>query len=278
MKDLKQYGFNTDNKVYVIAEIGINHGGDLNQAKRLIDSAAKTGVDAVKFQTYQTETRAPKSNKLIFDILKRCELPFEAFAELQEYARQYALDFFSTPFDRASVDYLQRIDCPLYKVASFDVTNHDLLRAVAEVQKPVVLSIGMANLHEVKQAYEVLKGKTDQITLLHCVSAYPTQEHDANLAAIPKLRSTFDCVIGQSDHTNDITVPLFAVAAGAQVIEKHYKIDDDMDCIDAPVSITESQMTTLVREIRRVEGILGAGHIDMQAVEEGAQLFRRFSR
>ncbi len=274
LKNLKQYGFNTDNKVYVIAEIGLNHGGSIDVAKKLIDSAAKTGADAVKFQTYITDQRAPIDSP-IYGILKQCELPFEAFQELKTYGEKYKMDFFSTPFDEDSVDYLERIGCSIFKVASFDVVNMKMLSKIAATKKTVILSVGMSTIEEIRKAYDILRKGTEKISLLHCISAYPTSEQDANLAAIYSLREYFDCVIGQSDHTDDITVPLYAVAAGAQVIEKHYKIDTNMNCIDAPVSITEKQMTKLVTEIRRVEAMFGDGQLGVTAAQKGSVVYRR---
>ena len=276
VKKLKKYGFNTENRTYVIAEIGINHGGNAGVAKKLIDSAAKTGCDAVKFQTYITENRVPQDSP-IFDILKKCELPLSAFGELKEHASRCNLCFFSTPFDEESLTCLQEIECDLYKVASFDVTNHKFLSSIAQTEKPVILSVGMANIDAIKSAYQILRNSTEKIALLHCISAYPTQEQDANLAAIYELQDKFDCVIGQSDHTNDIQVPLYAVAAGAQIIEKHYKIDESMDCVDGPVSITQKQMTEMVRAIRRIERIFGDGRVDISRVQEGTKQFRRYS-
>lgn len=279
MKNLKKYGFNTDNKIYVIAEIGINHGGDLDLAKKLIDSASKTGCDAVKFQTYLTEQRAPKGNKEIFDILKRCELPFENFEKLKKHANDYGIDFFSTPFDKESVEYLESINTDLYKVASFDVVNKVLLRELAKTKKPIIMSVGMANIDEIKSAYEVFSVNNHKLALLHCVSAYPTEEKDANLGAVFVLQSKFpDCIIGQSDHTSGIKVPLYAIAAGAQIIEKHYKIDEKMDCIDSAVSISEEQMRKLVDEIRYLEIIIGDAKIQMAGIEKPASIFRRPSK
>ena len=141
----------------------------------------------------------------------------------------------------------------------------------------IIMSVGMSNLDEIKNAYEILCAKTNNIALLHCVSAYPTNEKDANLSAIYKLKDLFDCIIGQSDHTNDIQVPLYAVANGAQVIEKHYRINDEMDCVDAPVSITEEQMTQMVKEIRRLEKILGVGNLGVRKAENDTVVYRRFS-
>lgn len=276
MKNLREHGFNTDNKTYIVAEVGINHGGDLNIAFKLIDSAAKTGCDAVKFQTYLTEQRAPKGNQEVFDILKKCELPFEDFEKLKKHTNDYGIDFFSTPFDKESLEYLESINTDLYKVASFDVVNKVLLRELAKTDKPIIMSVGMANLDEIKSAYGVLSANNNKTSLLHCVSAYPTEEKDANLGVINVLQDEFnECVIGQSDHTAGIKVPLYAVAAGAQIIEKHFKINENMDCIDAPVSISEKSMKNLVEEIRFVEQIMGDSLVNITEVQNSASIFRR---
>jgi N,N'-diacetyllegionaminate synthase len=274
MKHLKDFGINTSHRTYVIAEIGLNHGGDLALAKKMIDAAVSAGVDAVKFQTYLTEKRTFPGSP-IFDILKKCELPFEAFKELKEYSKTKNVDFFSTPFDDESVDYLNSIGCDLYKVASFDVVNIPFLTKVAKTGKPVILSVGMSNLDEIRTAVNTLSEHTKNIALLHCISAYPTKEEDANLAAVHTLQQEFDCVIGQSDHTADILVPLYAVAAGAQIIEKHFKLDGQDDCIDNPVSISTSQTKKMVEEIRRVERILGDGVIHSTDAQKGTEIFRR---
>ncbi len=272
---LRDFGLDTDKKTWVIAEIGINHQGDLDTAKRLIDSVAKTGADAVKFQTYRTETRAPEGNQEIYDILKGLELPFEAFFELKTHAEDRGLFFFSTPFCVESVDALEAIDCAAYKAASFDVTNHTLLQRIAATGKAVIMSVGMADMDEVKKGYDTLTASNSNISLLHCISSYPLKEEDANLAAIHSLHETFSCPVGYSDHTSDIFVPLMAVATGAQIIEKHYKIDDDFDCIDAPVSISQAKMTEMVREIRRIEVVMGSSEVRLLDVEKPITVFRR---
>jgi sialic acid synthase SpsE len=277
IKNLKAHGFKTDNRTYVVAEIGINHGGDVVVAKKLIDSAARAGADAVKFQTYLTEKRAPKGNQAVFDILKKCELPFAAFKQLKDHALSNNVAFFSTPFDQESVEYLDSINCDLYKIASFDIVNHALLRDVSKTNKTIILSVGMSNYDEIDAAYSILKKGTNNIALLHCISAYPTSEDDANLAAIYGLQDKYDAVIGHSDHTNSIDVPLYAVAAGAQIIEKHFKVDDRMECIDAPVSITAAQFTKMIDEIRRIEKIFNGGEQGVRAAEKGTLPFRRFS-
>ena len=275
IKKLRDFGFNTDNRTYIIAEIGINHRGDINIAKQLIDSAVRSGVDAVKFQTYITEQRAPKGNDEVFKILKDLELSFEAFKELKEYAKQYDVDFFSTPFDNESVEYLESIGTDLYKIASFDIANHQLLREVAKTGKPVIMSVGMSNLNEIEEAYNILKNGTNNIAILHCISSYPTIEKDSNLSNIYKIQKQYDCIIGQSDHTNDIKVPIYAAAAGAQILEKHFKIDDDFECVDAPVSITEIQMKKMVEEVRDLEKIFGNEDFGLREAEKGAGIFRR---
>lgn len=277
IKNLKDYGFKTNKRTYIIAEIGINHGGDLGSAQKLIESASRAGVNAVKFQTYITEKRAPQGNKAIFDILKKCELSFDAFRILKECAVSNGLDFFSTPFDQESVEYLLSIDVDFFKVASFDVVNLQLLRSLAMTGKPVIMSVGMADRQEIDKAYRILREGTKKIALLHCVSGYPIRENQANLSAIYELQHLYDCLIGYSDHTSDIVVPLMAVAAGAQIIEKHFRIDDQMECIDAPVSITEAQTKNLVNEIERLEKIFGEGDLGLREAEKKTVIFRRFT-
>lgn len=276
-KNLRDYGFTTDKRVYVVAEIGLNHSGSIETAKRLIASASHTGADAVKFQTYVTEKRAAKDSP-IYGILKKCELPFKDFKELKDYASNLNLEFFSTPFDEESVDLLEQINCNIHKVASFDVVNKKLLHKIANTGKTIIISTGMSDLPEVEAAYKIINNKTDKIALLHCVSAYPLKEEDANLANIFTLKEKFDCVVGYSDHTAGIFVPLCAVNAGAQVIEKHYKIDGSMDCVDGPVSITEIQMKEMVKDIRRQEDILGDFKLGLKAAEKGCQVYRRHSK
>jgi len=275
MKKSTEFSIPWQNKIFVIAEIGINHGGDIEIAKRLIDSAVRSGADAVKFQTYKTESRTPAGSP-IFDILKKCELPFEAFAELKKYSEERNIIFFSTPFDEESVNYLESIDSQLYKIASFDVANRPFLEKIAQTGKPIIISVGMSDLIEISKAVSILEKNGSPVALLHCISAYPTEEKDANLAAVPALIKHFgEYTIGQSDHTNDIFVPLLAVAAGAKIIEKHYKISDDMDCVDAVVSISEEKMKELVMQIRRVELIMGNGTIEISEIEKDLLWLKR---
>ncbi|MFH1645370.1 MAG: N-acetylneuraminate synthase family protein [Candidatus Omnitrophota bacterium] len=277
LKNLKDFGFKTDKKRFIIAEIGINHNGDIDTAKRLIDSASASGVDAVKFQTYITEKRVSEDSP-IFDILKKCELPFEAFENLKKHSKSCNVDFLSTPFDNESVDYLESIGVDLYKIASFDVTNHQFLRKVAALEKGIILSVGLSDLSEIEDAYNVISEYNKRIALLHCISAYPTEAKDANLGAICIMKERFDCVIGHSDHTDGIRISEYAAVLGAQVIEKHYMISDDMECVDAPVSITEKQMKALVESISSIDDIIGEYKVKVTKAQEFAKIFRRYSK
>jgi len=260
--------------VFVIAEIGINHGGSIDEAMLLVRAAAEAGANAVKFQTYITEKRTPKGSP-IYDILKKCELPFSAFNTIKALADQIGIQFFSTPFDDESINYLETIKCPYYKIASFDIMNLNLIQKIALTKKPVLLSVGMSDLQEISRALEIIKKETNQISLLHCVTSYPTDEKDANLSAIRTLYKTFDHVIGQSDHTSGIDVPVFAVAAGAKILEKHFMMSDSSECPDAPVSISKDKMKELIARVRRVENILGSGRLGMREVEKKFAWLRR---
>ena len=276
MKKLNDFGINIQSNTFIIAEIGINHNGNIDQAKKLIDSASKTGCDAVKFQTYITEKRAPKGNDEVFNILKKCELPFEAFLELKKYSEEKNLIFFSTPFDNESVDYLESIDVSMYKIASFDVSNESFLKKISLTKKPLILSVGMANLDEVNRACEILLKENNLLSILHCVSSYPLDERNANLNSIKLLEKKFsNCLIGYSDHTNSIKVPIYAAVMGARIIEKHYMINSEMECVDSPVSITEVLMKEMVKEIRNIDVIKGEERVTLEESEKLSLIFKR---
>ena len=240
----------------------------------------------IAFYKYETtffadllEKNKPKDDaqKSFGKILKDLELPFDAFKELKDYSKYCGVDFFSTPFDKESVEYLEKIKTDLYKIASFDVVNHQLLEEVSRTGKPVIMSVGMSNLDEIESAYNILKKGTKNIAILHCISSYPTPEENSNLSNMYEIQKRFNCIVGQSDHTNDIKVPIYAAAAGAQILEKHFKIDENFECIDSPVSITEVQMKKLVNEIRKLEKIFGNQSFEAKDIEKSAQIFRRSS-
>ena len=264
-------------KTFVIAELGINHNGNLGLAKKLISSAARAGVDAVKFQTYITEKRV-KKNSPIFDILKKCELKFKDFEILKKYSNVKKVEFMSTPFDLESFKFLDDIGVSKIKIASFDTVNLSFLKEISRYNKEFIMSVGMSKLNEIRKAYNILKkNKKNKVSLLHCISSYPTEEKDANLKCLKILRNTFNCDIGQSDHTNDIFVPMCAVAMGATIIEKHFMINKSMKCVDKPVSISETQMRNLVDNIIRFEAMLGSDFFGIRKAEKNTKIFRRYS-
>jgi sialic acid synthase SpsE len=276
--DLKRLGLDAKFPTYVIAEAGINHGGNLNTALDLVRAAARAGADAIKFQTYISEKRAPKNRPDVLDLFKKHELPFAAFGEIKRCADQIGIQFFSTPFDEESVDYLESIGCPLYKIASFDVVNHRLLNRIAATKKTVIMSVGMAKVEEIDAAIKSLSAQGSEVVILHCISSYPTDEKDAVLSNVRALSERFGGIVGQSDHTPDIFVPLLAVAAGARVLEKHLKLDSQQDCIDAAVSLSEQKMRELVLQTRRIEKIMGHPTFGVRSAESGIEIFRRPSK
>ncbi len=265
------------NRTFCIAEIGINHNGDLKLGMELITAAKRAGADAVKFQTYLTEKRVPKSNKKKFDILKKCELSHEDFSSLKQHADEEGIDFFSTAFDEESIEILENIGVETYKIASIDVSNTSLLRAVAETRKNVIFSTGMATLDEIDNAKNILSLPDKKLGILHCVSSYPLPVDGCNLSNIHKLKELYKCRIGYSDHTKTIEIPSYAVCAGASIIEKHFYLGDNHDCIDEPVSISEKQFYDMVNNIRNLEKIISTPDFGIKDIEKGTVASRRIS-
>ncbi len=265
------------NQTYIIAEIGINHNGDIKLAKKLIDSAKRAGADAVKFQTYITEKRVEK-NSPIYKILKKCELPFGDFKILNNYSKRKNIDFFSTPFDKESAEFLNKIGVQIFKIASFDSTNKIFLRQLSKYKKIFILSTGMSSMKEIKKATNILKKNSKKTILLHCVSSYPNPEKESHLSCIKELKFFFPRnIVGLSDHTNDIYVATLASALGAKVIEKHFMINKSFNCADKSVSITEKQMRKLVAEIKRVEEILGSNILKLRDIEKHTFKYKRIT-
>lgn len=259
---------------FIIAEAGVNHNGDVGLAKKLIDAAREVGADAVKFQTfkaeevatglankalYQKETTGAEESQL--DMLKRLELTENNFTELSNYAQNKGLIFLATPFDRRSVDLLEKLDVPAFKIASGEITNVPLLRHIARKKKPVILSTGMATLNEIKESLEIIRQeKPADIILLHCVSCYPAQIADMNLRAIQTLKLTFGLPVGLSDHTQSaVAVPVAALVSGACVIEKHFTMDKKLPGPDHRASLEPEELSQMVQAIRDVEKALGDG-------------------
>ena len=259
---------------FVISEIGINHNGDLNQALKLIDSSIKAGATAVKFQTYKTEKRV-KKNSPIFNILKKCELDFEKFKIIKKYCDKKKIIFFSTPFDIESVLFLKDIGVKILKVASFDIGNLELLKAIIKTKIPTILSTGMGTKKEINKAYNLFKTNRIKFALLHCVSNYPNDEKSSYLSCIEYLRKNFDCPIGLSDHTSNINIAKYGYLMGANIIEKHFKINSNHKCIDAPVSITEKQMKILINDLEILKKILGKPVFGNRKEEKNILKFKR---
>lgn len=246
-------------KTFIVAEIGANHEGDFEAAKELVKAAAKTGVDAVKFQTYHADKIVIKSERERYEHFKQFELSEEEFVELAKLARKQGLIFFSTPFDIEAVDFLDKL-VPAFKIASGDLTYLSLIEHVAQKDKPILLSTGTGNVKEIWQAIDAVKRANNKIIeenkliLLHCVSTYPVKIEDANLRAIPFMKETFSMPIGYSDHTLGILASLSAVALGACVIEKHFTLNKyDRGFRDHQLSADVEDMTELVQKVRLVE-------------------------
>lgn len=260
-------------RTYIIAEAGVNHNGDLDTAFKLVEKAHAAGADCVKFQTfisendischaekaaYQKETCGNAESQL--DMVKKLELPFQAFSELKAYCDQLGIAFLSTPFDLESVAFLNAIDMPFWKVPSGEVTHLPYLLAIARTGKPVVMSTGMCEMEEIQRAMDVLKANgTPQITLLHCNTEYPTPYEDVNLRAMEAMRKRFGVDVGYSDHTLGIEVPIAAAALGAVIVEKHFTLDKSMDGPDHRASLEPEELAAMVRGIRRAEKALGSG-------------------
>lgn len=263
-------------KVIIIAEAGINHNGDIKQAKKLIDAAVDAGVDYVKFQTFKTGKVVTKSAKRAeyqsansstdesqYDMITRLELSEEAHLELVEYCREKGVKFLSTGFDLESLDFLNKVGIPMFKIPSGEITNLPYLRKIAGFKKPVVMSTGMANMDEVREAYEILINsglEKEQITIVHCNTEYPTPMDDVNLTAMLDIRREFGTDTGYSDHTMGIEVPIAAVALGARVIEKHFTLDRNLPGPDHRASLEPETLKAMVLAIRNTEqAISGSG-------------------
>jgi len=261
----------------IIAEAGVNHNGDFDLAKKLISAAAKAGADFVKFQTFKADKIVIKNAKKAeyqernisdsddsqYAMLKKLEMPEEWYSKLIQYANKQGIQFLSTGFDNESVDFLDRLGSPLFKIPSGEITNKPYLIHVARKGKPIIFSTGMANLKEIKAALEVLieNGVTkEEISVLHCNTEYPTSMEDVNLKAMLSIQNELGVKIGYSDHTLGIEVPIAAVALGATVIEKHFTLDRNLLGPDHKASLNPDELKAMVNAIRNIEkAISGSG-------------------
>jgi N-acetylneuraminate synthase/N,N'-diacetyllegionaminate synthase len=258
---------------FIIAEAGVNHNGDVNLAKRLVDVAKEAGVDAVKFQTfkaeelvtetaekaaYQKETTSSEESQ--FEMIKKLELSGRNFEEISAYAHRKGIIFLSSAFDKGSADLLDKLGVPAFKIGSGEITNFPLLKHIAKKKKPIILSTGMSTLDEVEEALTIIRNQgAKEIILLHCVTNYPAKVEDTNLRAMETLRQTFKLPVGLSDHTLGITIPIAAVALGACVIEKHFTLDKNLAGPDHKASLEPDELKHMVKSIRDVEKAMGDG-------------------
>lgn len=260
-------------RTYIIAEVGVNHNGNFELAKKMILEAKKAGVDAVKFQTfisnnlvssyapkaeYQMKTTAQEESQL--EMLKKLELSFEQFTVLNQYAKEVEIDFLSTPFDDESLVFLSTLQMPYWKIPSGEITNMPFLKKIEQMDIPIILSTGMSTMTEIKEALQIFHTyKRSEITLLHCNTEYPTPYKDVNLNAMKTMREAFGVNVGYSDHTQGIEISIAAVALGATVIEKHFTLDKNMQGPDHKASLEPNELENMVKAIRNVEKSFGDG-------------------
>lgn len=259
--------------IKIIAEAGVNHNGSLRLAKQMVDAAAETGVDYIKFQTFvpnklvskfarkaDYQKKATGSDESQLEMLDKLALTKEDFRELSRYCEKKQIGFISTPFDLESIDFLNSIPMDFWKLPSGEITNLPYLEKIGRTLKPVVMSTGMSTLQEVRDAVAILKkAGTKEITLLHCNTQYPTPMQDVNLRAMQTLEKELELPVGYSDHTKGIEIPVAAVGMHAQVIEKHFTLDRNMEGPDHAASLEPEELKAMVQAVRNVEQALGSG-------------------
>ncbi|MCA9401178.1 MAG: N-acetylneuraminate synthase [Candidatus Omnitrophica bacterium] len=259
-------------KTFIIAEAGVNHNGQLSLAKKMIDAAKEAGCDAVKFQAFKTEALVLKDTKLAdyqkaaaqknvqsqYDLLKQLELSEKQFLQLHAHCKKKNILFLATPFDDQSLMLLDRINVPVYKVSSGDLTNLPYLKKLAKRRKWIVLSTGMGTILEIKEAVETIQSITrNKLCLLHCTTDYPTRLNDVHLRMLNTLQKMFHVPVGYSDHSQSTVIPAAAVAMGARVIEKHFTLDQSLPGPDHQASLEPEALNTMVANIRNVETAMG---------------------
>ncbi len=259
--------------IFVIAEAGVNHNGSLELAKKLVDTAKDSGADCVKFQTFISKNivsknavkadyqkKQTKTEESQQDMLKKLELSFDDFVELNQYCSEKNIEFLSTAFDFDSIDFLNSLGISRWKIPSGEITNLPYLIKIAQLNKPVILSTGMSTMNDIKKAIFALKENgSGEITVLHCTTEYPTPFNEVNLKAMLSINKEFGVRVGYSDHTRGIEVPIAAVALGATVIEKHFTLNRNMEGPDHRASLEPGELKAMVDSIRNIESALGDG-------------------
>src|SRR5690554_5976684 len=275
--------------VFIIAELSANHGGDINIAKETIRAAKRTGADAIKLQTYTADTITLDTDKddfiikgtiwegkKLYDLYQEAHLPWKWHEALFKVAKEEGLVCFSSPFDKTAVDLLESLNNPIYKIASFEITDIPLIEYVASKLKPVIISTGIAEYDDIKLAIETCRkvGNND-ITILKCTSSYPAPIEEANLVMMQRFAKDFDVKVGLSDHTLGNTVPVVATALGATVIEKHFILDKSIGGPDASFSLDEREFTEMVQAVRNAEKALGKESYELTEKQQAGKAFSR---
>jgi pseudaminic acid synthase len=274
---------------FIIAEVSANHNGKLENALELVKIAKKSGAHAVKFQTYRADTitiksdlpdflikEGPWAGKNLYELYDEAHMPWEWHEPLFKAAKDLGLIAFSSPFDDTAIDFLEEINVPAYKVASFELLDLPLIRKMARCQKPIIMSTGMANLSDISSAVEAARAEgNNQIILLHCVSAYPARAEEANLKTLAHLSKAFNVPVGLSDHTLGVAVSVAAVALGAQVIEKHFTIRRSDGGADSAFSLEPDELSELVEATKQAWQAVGKVNYERTKGEEKNSIFRR---
>ena len=276
--------------VYIVAEMSANHNQDFNEAVKIVEAAKDSGADAIKLQTYTSDTLTIDCDNEYFqigkgtiwegrnlhDLYSEAYTPWDWQPRLKEIAENLGIDLFSTPFDFTAVDFLEEMDVPAYKIASFELVDIPLIRRIAQTGKPIIMSTGMATLSEIEEAVAIIReAGNNQIALLKCTSAYPARFEDMNLTSIPHLSQTFNLPAGLSDHTLGVGVPITAVALGASIIEKHFTLSRSTPGPDSAFSLEPDEFREMVTAIRATEKALGEIHYGPSRAEESTRVFRR---
>jgi pseudaminic acid synthase len=259
------------NGVFIIAELSANHNGSIETAIETIKAAKRAGADAIKLQTYTADTMTIDCDKddfiikgtiwegrNLYDLYQEAYTPWEWHETLFKVAKEEGLNCFSSPFDKTAVDYLETLDCPIYKIASFEITDIPLIEYTASKGKPIILSTGIATLEDIELAIATCRNVgNNQIALLKCTSSYPAPIEEANISMIPEFAKRFNVIPGLSDHTMGSTVPVVATALGAKIIEKHFILDRSIGGPDASFSMNEQEFTEMVKAVREAEKAVG---------------------
>ena len=276
--------------IYIIAELSANHNGKLQNALDAIKEAYDIGANCIKLQTYRADTITLNCNnedfmidggtlwdgQNLYQLYEKAYTPWEWHQELFDYAREIGIDIFSSPFDKTAVDFLEKFNPSAYKIASFEITDYELIRYTASKGRPMIISTGIATIDEIQDAVDICRSEgNDEIVLLKCTSAYPAPLDEANLTMIPSLAQTFSVVSGFSDHTIGSTAPIVAVTLGAKVIEKHFILDKSIGGADAEFSMDKEEFSKMIIAIRETEKLLGKVNYTL---DEKRKQSRRFSR